>query len=94
LLFCPFCRPIAGDPSGNNSNFPYGGAQVRQGGEVVPDFDGQTDAFRDAVDGHADLNALYLFTIGNNDVRSFAPTGGDPAAPDQARTVLQGSIRD
>ena len=76
-------NPFAGDPSGNNSNFAYGGAQVRQGGEVVPDFDGQTDAFRDAVDGHADLNALYLFTIANNDVRSFAPTGGDPAAPDQ-----------
>ena len=82
-------NPFAGDPSGNNSNFAYGGAQVRQGGEVVPDFDGQTDAFRDAVDGHADPNALYLFTIGNNDVRSLAPTGSDPAAPDQAHTVLQ-----
>jgi hypothetical protein len=70
--------PFAGDPSGNNLNFAYGGAQIRQGGEAVPDFDGQTDAFKDAVDGHADPNALYLITIGGNDVRSLAPSGSDP----------------
>lgn len=50
--------PFASDPSGNNLNFAYGGAQIRQGQEVVPDLDGQTDAFRDAVDGDADPNAL------------------------------------
>ena len=44
---------IYGDPSGNNLNFAYGGAQIRQGGEVVPDMDDQTDAYRDAVDGDA-----------------------------------------
>ena len=38
--------PFAPDPSGNNLNFAYGGAQVVQGGEVVPDLDGQTDASR------------------------------------------------
>src|SRR5215208_6367786 len=43
--------PWASDPKGINLNFAYGGAQIRQGDEVVPDFDGQTDAFRDAVDG-------------------------------------------
>ena len=66
--------PFAGDPSGNNLNFAYGGAQIRQGSEAVPDLDGQTDAFRNAVDGDADSNALYLITIGGNDVRSLAPS--------------------
>ena len=56
--------PFAGDPSGNNLNFAYGGAQLRQGAEVVPDLDGQTDAFKDAVDNHADPNALYVVTMG------------------------------
>ena len=72
--------PFAGDPSGHNLNFAYGGAQVRQGGEAVPDFDGQTDAFKDAVDGRADPNALYLITMGGNDVRSLAPSGSDPVS--------------
>lgn len=70
--------PWSSDPSGNNLNFAYGGAQIRQGDEVVPDLDGQTDAFRGAVDGDADPDALYLITIGGNDVRSLAPSGGDP----------------
>jgi phospholipase/lecithinase/hemolysin len=70
--------PFASDPSGHNLNFAYGGAQIRQGDEVVPDLDGQTDAFKDAVDNHADPNALYLFTIGGNDVRSLAPSGSNP----------------
>lgn len=81
--------PFAGDPSGNNLNFAYGGAQIIQGGEVVPDFDGQTDAFKDAVDGHADPNALYMFTIGSNDVRSLAPVGSDPTPTAQAYSKLQ-----
>ena len=81
--------PFAGDPSGNNLNFAYGGAQIRQGREVVPDLDGQTDAFKDAIDGRADPSALYLFTIGNNDVRSLAPTGSDPVSSDQAHVALQ-----
>ena len=80
--------PFAGDPSGNNLNFAYGGAQIRQGNEVVPDLDGQTDAFKDAVDNHADPNALYIVTIGGNDVRSLAPAGSDPASPDVAHAAL------
>jgi phospholipase/lecithinase/hemolysin len=80
--------PLAPDPSGNNLNFAYGGAQIVQGTEVVPDLDGQTDAFKNAVDGHPDPNALYSFTIGNNDVRSLVPTGGDPVPVDQAHAVL------
>lgn len=71
--------PFASDPGGNNLNFAYGGAQVRQGDEVVLDLDGQTDAFRDAVDGDAPSDALYIFTMGGNDVRNLAKVGSDPA---------------
>jgi phospholipase/lecithinase/hemolysin len=81
--------PFASDPQGNNLNFAYGGAQIRQGNEVVPDLDGQTDAFKDAVDGHPDPNALYLFTIGGNEVRSLAPAGSTPVAQDQAYAKLE-----
>src|SRR5215208_5045826 len=70
--------PFESDPSGHNLNFAYGGAQIRQGDEVVPDLDGQTDAFKDAVDNHADPNALYVFTMGGNDVRNLAKAGSDP----------------
>jgi len=80
--------PFAGDPSGNNLNFAYGGAQIRQGEEVVPDFDGQTDAFKDAIDGHAPSGALYLVTMGGNDVRSLAPVGSDPASLADAHDAL------
>ena len=81
--------PWASDPSGNNLNFAYGGAQIRQGEEVVPDLDGQTDAFRDAVDGDADPGALHLITIGGNDVRNLAPSGSDPASYEDALAALQ-----
>ncbi len=80
--------PFAPDPSGHNLNFAYGGAQIRQGDEVVSDLDGQTDAFKDAVDGHADPNALYVVTIGGNDVRSLAPNGTDPALQSDAYAAL------
>src|SRR4028118_914966 len=81
--------PWASDPNGNNLNFAYGGAQIRQGKEVVPDLDGQTDAFRHAVDGDADSNALYLITIGGNDVRSLVPSGSTPATYSVALATLQ-----
>jgi phospholipase/lecithinase/hemolysin len=64
------------DPNGHNLNFAYGGAQIRQGGEAVPDMDDQTDAFRDAVDGEADGDALHLFTFGANDVHDYVPATG------------------
>jgi phospholipase/lecithinase/hemolysin len=81
--------PLASDPTGNNLNFAYGGAQIRQGNEVVPDLDGQTDAFRHAVDGNADSGALYLITIGGNDVRSLVPSGAESATLAEARATLQ-----
>ncbi len=81
--------PFASDPNGNNLNFAYGGAQIRQGEEVVPDLDGQTDAFRHAVDGDADSGALYLITIGGNDVRRLVPSGGESAALAEAQDTLR-----
>src|SRR5688572_27736256 len=80
--------PFASDPNGINLNFAYGGAQIRQGNEVVPDLDGQTDAFRHAVDGDADPGALYLITMGGNDVRSLVPSGSAPASQAAAHAAL------
>jgi Ca2+-binding RTX toxin-like protein len=80
--------PFAPDPSGNNLNLAYGGARIRHGSEVVPDLDGQTDAFKDAVDGHPDPHALYLFTMGGNDVRALAPRNGTPVSQTQAYATL------
>jgi phospholipase/lecithinase/hemolysin len=80
--------PFESDPSGKNLNFAYGGAQIRQGDEAVPDLDGQTDAFKDAVDNHADPNALYVFTMGGNDVRNLAPSGSDPVPLADAHDAL------
>ena len=81
--------PFEGDPNGNNLNFAYGGAQIRNGQEVVPDLDGQTDALRDAVDGDIPSQALIIVNMGGNDVRSLAPAGRDPvpvaAAYDELR---------
>jgi Ca2+-binding RTX toxin-like protein len=81
--------PFASDPSGNNLNFAYGGAQIRRGDEAVPDLEGQTDAFRHAVDGDADSGALYLMTIGGNDVRSLVPSDGPSATYAEALATLQ-----
>ena len=80
--------PFAGDPSGNNSNFAYGGSHIRNGQEVVPDLDGQTDALRDALDNNIPSTALILVTTGGNDVRDLAPTGNDPVPQAQAYAEL------
>src|SRR5687768_6661622 len=81
--------PFESDPDGNNLNFAYGGSHIRQGDEVVPDLDGQTDAFRDAVDGDAPSDGLYLITTGGNDVRDLAPTGSNPVSEAEAQLELQ-----
>lgn len=80
--------PWTSDPTGISLNFAYGGAQVRQGDEVGLDLDGQTDAFKDAVDGDAPPGALYIITMGGNDVRNLAKTGSDPADPASAYAAL------
>jgi Ca2+-binding RTX toxin-like protein len=80
--------PFEPDPVGNNLNFAYGGAQMRQGDEKVPDLDGQTDAWRDAVDGHADPDALHMFVFGANDVHDLVPKTGAWASLATATATL------
>jgi hypothetical protein len=82
------------DPSGRNLNFAYGGAQIRQGGEAVPDLDDQTDAFRDAVDGHASGTALHLLTFGGNDVHDLVPRTGAWTSLSAARSSMQADARE
>ena len=82
------------DPSGNNLNFAYGGAQIRQGSEAVPDLDDQTDAFRDAVDGDADPNALHMFTFGGNDVHQMVPKSGSWMDLATAQASMRGDARE
>ena len=79
--------PFEGDPEGNNLNFAYGGARILDGG--VPYRDDQTDAYRDAVDRHVDLNALHLITIGGNDIRKLVPDSGTIADATTAQSYLQ-----
>jgi Ca2+-binding RTX toxin-like protein len=81
--------PFASEPHGKNLNFAYGGAQLRQGEEAVPDLDEQTDAWRDAVDGDADPTGLYLFSFGANDVHDLVPKTGAWASLATAQKALQ-----
>ncbi len=81
--------PFASKPRGNNLNWAYGGAQIIQASEAVSDLDSQTDAYRDAVDGRADPNALHLVTIGGNDVRELVPDTGAFASEAAALLTLQ-----
>jgi phospholipase/lecithinase/hemolysin len=81
--------PFVGDPTGNNTNYAYGGSHIRNGTEVVPDLDEQTDALRDAVDGRIPSSALIIVTMGGNDVRDLAPTGTDPVPQAAAYTELR-----
>lgn len=81
--------PWASDPSGTTLNFAYGGAQMRHGDEAVPDLDGQTDAWRDAVDGDADPTGLYIFSFGANDVHDLVPKTGAWADLASAQTALR-----
>lgn len=78
--------PFAERPQGNSLSFAYGGARVRQDSELVPDLDAQLDTYRNYP--AADPNALYLVTIGGNDVRGLVPRKGDPAAGERAASRL------
>lgn len=80
--------PFAAEPKGNNTNWAYGGAQIIRGGEAVPGLDVQTSAFRDAQDGMPDPGALYLVTMGGNDVRELAPHSGNVASEADAHADL------
>jgi len=76
---------IGGKPSGANLSFAYGGAQAIRGDELVPDLDEQTDAYRNYT---ADPNALYIITIGGNDIRELVPRTDAPVTGSAASSRL------
>jgi hypothetical protein len=78
--------PFVSRPDGDALSFAYGGAQVRRGGELVPDFDDQTDIYRTFP--AADPAALYMVTIGGNDIREMVPASGAPVMYDAATARL------
>jgi phospholipase/lecithinase/hemolysin len=77
--------PFVGRPAGNNLSFAYGGAEA-DGGSPTPDLDKQTDAYRNFPSG--DPGALYLITIGGNDVRELAPPDEAPILGAEASARL------
>jgi phospholipase/lecithinase/hemolysin len=78
--------PFVSRPDGDNLSFAYGGAQVRRGDEYVPDLDDQTDIYRNYPS--ADPAALYMITIGGNDIREMAPRSGAPLVGEAATARL------
>lgn len=78
--------PFVDRPQGNNLSFAYGGGQALQTSELVPDLDAQLDAYRNYP--AADPNAIYLVTIGGNDVRRLVPRRHDPIIDERASERL------
>jgi lysophospholipase L1-like esterase len=78
--------PFVNRPSGDALSFAYGGAQVRRGDEYVPDIDDQTDIYRSYPS--ADPAALFMVTIGGNDIREMAPRSGAPVVGEAATARL------
>lgn len=72
-------------PDGNNLSFAYGGALALPGGGPPPWLSAQTDIYRSFT---PDPNALYVITIGSNDVRALVPKTGDPVVGDAADARL------
>lgn len=80
-----------GRPSGQNLSFAYGGALASQD-NPAPSLHTQVDIYHNFT---ADPNALYVISIGANDVLSLAPTGGAPttgAAAAAQITAVAGEI--
>jgi len=75
-FLCIRIPPFASEPKDNYLNWAYGGSQIRGRGPI-PNLDDQTDAMRDAADGKYDPDALFLITIGGNDVRELIPATGE-----------------
>jgi Ca2+-binding RTX toxin-like protein len=78
--------PSVGKPSGNNLSFAYGGAHADGGGAPAPSLHVQTGVYHSGF--NADPNALYVISIGANDVLSLVPTGGTPVTGAAAQTAL------
>jgi phospholipase/lecithinase/hemolysin len=77
-------------PIGSSLNFAYGGARAIQGPEPVPSLALQVDAYA-SLRGVADPNALYVITIGGNDLRGLVPSTG-LTSPDSLGDAYLGSV--
>jgi phospholipase/lecithinase/hemolysin len=74
-----------GRPDGNNLSFAYGGAQASQD-NPAPSLHTQIDSIYKAFT--PDPNALYVISIGANDILSLVPTGGSPTTGDAANAKI------
>jgi len=78
--------PFENKPTGVNLNFAYGGATAIRGDNPAPGLDDQTNIYGDHYT--SDPNALYVVSIGANDVRNLVPHGGTPVTGAAAETAL------
>jgi phospholipase/lecithinase/hemolysin len=78
--------PFENKPTGVNLSFAYGGATAIRGDNPAPGLDDQTNIYGDHYT--SDPNALYVVSIGANDVRNLVPHGGTPVTGAAAQTAL------
>jgi phospholipase/lecithinase/hemolysin len=83
-ILAGFSVPVA-KPEGNNLSFAYGGATAAGGNAPAPTLHTQIDI---ASNFDADPNALYVVSIGANDILALVPTGGAPVTGDAATAKL------
>jgi phospholipase/lecithinase/hemolysin len=78
--------PNVAKPDGNNLSFAYGGATVGSGGAPAPSLHTQTDIYLGGF--NPDPNALYVVSIGANDLLKLVPTGGTPVTGADADAAI------
>jgi phospholipase/lecithinase/hemolysin len=78
--------PFENQPSGTNLSFAYGGATAIRGDNVAPGLDDQTNIYTQNYT--SDPNALYIVSIGANDIRNLVPHSGTPVTGAAADAVL------
>lgn len=84
--------PFLNRPEGVNLSFAYGGAKAIRGDDLAPGLDDQTGIYGNYT---ADPNALYVISIGANDVLDLVPKSGSPvvgAAADAALSAVASEI--
>jgi Ca2+-binding RTX toxin-like protein len=78
--------PFVNRPEGNNLSFAYGGAKaVENIPDPAPSLPDQTDIYKNFT---ADPNALYVISIGANDILDLVPKSGDPVVGAAAQSRL------
>jgi phospholipase/lecithinase/hemolysin len=77
--------PFLNRPEGNNLSFAYGGAKAVPGLDPAPSLHAQTVIYGNFT---ADPNALYVISIGANDVLKLVPKSGAPVVGAEAEAQL------